>query len=131
MPLLWCKRDTLITFSFSPSGPPTIIRGLSDQTVKSGSFVQFNCATSGNPVPNITWLFNSSPVLSSPRLQISNSTLRIFSVTTQDQGMYQCVLDNRIGSAQSAARLSIQLGKNVLLFISIKMFTIVRSRLIV
>lgn len=30
--------------------------------------------------------------------------------------MYQCVLDNRIGSAQSAARLSIQLGKNVLFF---------------
>ncbi|KAK3569586.1 hypothetical protein QTP86_002160 [Hemibagrus guttatus] len=90
-------------------GPPVMIRGLSDQTVKSGSFVQFNCATSGNPVPNISWLFNSSPVLSSSRLQISNSTLRIFSVTAQDQGMYQCVLDNRIGSAQSAARLSIQL----------------------
>ncbi|MCJ8733445.1 hypothetical protein PDJAM_G00223520 [Pangasius djambal] len=90
-------------------GPPIVMRGLSDQTVKSGSFVQFSCATSGNPVPNITWLFNSSPVLSSPRLQISNSTLRIFSVTAQDQGMYQCVLDNRIGSAQSAARLSIQL----------------------
>ncbi|KAK2848195.1 hypothetical protein Q7C36_009877 [Tachysurus vachellii] len=90
-------------------GPPVIIRGLSDQTVKSGSFVQFNCATSGNPVPNITWLFNSSPVLSSPRLQISNSTLHISSVTAQDQGMYQCVLDNRIGCAQSAARLNIQL----------------------
>lgn len=90
-------------------GPPIIIKGLSDQTVKSGSFVQFSCATSGNPVPNITWFFNSSPVLSSPRLQISNSTLHIFSVTVQDQGMYQCVLDNRIGSAQSAARLSILL----------------------
>ncbi|KAF4072128.1 hypothetical protein AMELA_G00270790 [Ameiurus melas] len=90
-------------------GPPIIIKGLSDQTVRSGSFVQFSCATSGNPVPNITWFFNSSPVSSSPRLQISNSTLRIFSVTVQDQGMYQCVLDNRIGSAQSAARLSILL----------------------
>ncbi|XP_060779498.1 cell adhesion molecule-related/down-regulated by oncogenes isoform X2 [Neoarius graeffei] len=90
-------------------GPPTIIRGLSDQTLKSGSLVQFSCTTSGNPVPNITWLFNSIPVLSSPRVQISDSSLRIFSVTTQDQGMYQCVLDNRIGSAQSAARLSIKL----------------------
>ncbi|KAI5615951.1 cell adhesion molecule-related/down-regulated by oncogenes precursor, partial [Silurus asotus] len=101
-------------------GPPIILRGLSDTVVKSGSLVKFSCATSGNPVPNITWLFNSSPVLSSIRLQISHSTLHIFSVTTQDQGMYQCVLDNRIGSAQSAARLSIQLGKNVLFFISIK-----------
>ncbi|KAF7699184.1 hypothetical protein HF521_003926 [Silurus meridionalis] len=90
-------------------GPPIILRGLSDTVVKSGSLVKFSCAISGNPVPNITWLFNSSPVLSSIRLQISHSTLHIFSVTTQDQGMYQCVLDNRIGSAQSAARLSIQL----------------------
>ncbi|XP_053356547.1 cell adhesion molecule-related/down-regulated by oncogenes isoform X1 [Clarias gariepinus] len=90
-------------------GPPVIVKGLSDQLVKPGSSVQFSCLTSGNPAPNITWLFNSSPVFSSPRLQISNSILHIFSVTAQDQGMYQCVLDNRIGSAQSAARLSIQL----------------------
>lgn len=111
------KRYTLISvFSFFSTGPPIIIRGLSDQTVKHGSFVQFSCAAMGNPVPNITWVFNSSPVLSSPRLQISNSTLHIFSVTAQDQGMYQCVLDNRIGSAQSAARLSIKLGKTVCFF---------------
>lgn len=113
-------RHITILISFSPTGPPIIISGLSDQTVKPGSFVQFSCATLGNPVPNITWLFNSSPVLSSPLHQISNSTLRIFSVTAQDQGMYQCVLDNRIGSAQSAARLSIQMGKNVLFFLQHK-----------
>uniref|UniRef100_A0A3B4C4Z7 Cell adhesion associated, oncogene regulated n=1 Tax=Pygocentrus nattereri TaxID=42514 RepID=A0A3B4C4Z7_PYGNA len=85
-----------------------IMRALSDQTVSSGSSVQFICAVWGNPAPKITWLFNSSPILTSSHVQISNFSLHISSVTAQDKGMYQCLLDNGIGSAQSAARLSVQ-----------------------
>ncbi|XP_017578056.1 cell adhesion molecule-related/down-regulated by oncogenes [Pygocentrus nattereri] len=92
----------------------SIMRALSDQTVSSGSSVQFICAVWGNPAPKITWLFNSSPILTSSHVQISNFSLHISSVTAQDKGMYQCLLDNGIGSAQSAARLSVQSGETSL-----------------
>uniref|UniRef100_A0A4W4DXC1 Cell adhesion associated, oncogene regulated n=1 Tax=Electrophorus electricus TaxID=8005 RepID=A0A4W4DXC1_ELEEL len=88
----------------------SVLRGLSDQTVTAGSPVLFTCTARGNPAPKIIWLFNSFPILPSPRLQISDSSLRISSVTIQDQGMYQCLIDNGIGSEQSAARLIVQSG---------------------
>ncbi|XP_065138845.1 cell adhesion molecule-related/down-regulated by oncogenes [Paramisgurnus dabryanus] len=87
----------------------SVLRGLSDQTVTVGSPVQFTCAASGYPTPNITWLLNTAPLSSSPRLRISGSSLHISSVTTEDLGIYQCLLDNGISSAQSAGRLSLQL----------------------
>ncbi|XP_052008946.1 cell adhesion molecule-related/down-regulated by oncogenes [Xyrauchen texanus] len=87
----------------------SILQGLLDQAVIIGSSVRFTCAASGNPTPNITWLFNSAALTSSSRLQISGSSLHISSVLAQDQGIYQCLLDNGISSAQSAGRLSIQL----------------------
>ncbi|KAI7802416.1 cell adhesion molecule-related/down-regulated by oncogenes [Triplophysa rosa] len=90
----------------------SILRGLSDQAVTEGSSVRFTCTSSGYPSPNIIWLLNSTPLSSSPRLRISGSSLRIPSVTAQDLGIFQCLLDNGISSAQSAGRLSLQLGEN-------------------
>ncbi|XP_036393229.1 cell adhesion molecule-related/down-regulated by oncogenes isoform X1 [Megalops cyprinoides] len=92
--------------------PASVTRGLKDQVVSSGSSVRFTCIADGNPAPNITWLFNSALITPSPRLQISGSSLRIGRVTLQDQGMYQCLADNGIGSAQSAGMLTIQSGVN-------------------
>lgn len=86
----------------------SILRGLSDQAAVVGSSVRFTCAASGNPTPNITWLLNSAPLSSSPRLKISGTSLLISSTTLQDQGIYQCMFDNGISSAQSTGRLSIQ-----------------------
>uniref|UniRef100_A0A8C1LE15 Cell adhesion associated, oncogene regulated n=1 Tax=Cyprinus carpio TaxID=7962 RepID=A0A8C1LE15_CYPCA len=86
----------------------SILQGLSDQAVTAGSSVRFTCAANGNPTPNITWLLNSAPLATSPRLQIAGPSLHISSVMVQDQGIYQCLFDNGISSAQSAGRLSVQ-----------------------
>lgn len=96
----------------------SILRGLSDQAVTEGSSVRFTCTADGYPTPNITWLLNSTPLSSSPRLRINGSSLRVSSVTAQDLGIYQCLLDNGISSAQSAGRLSFQLGKTTLILSS-------------
>lgn len=92
----------------------SILQGLSDQAVTAGSSVRFTCAANGNPTPNITWLLNSAPLATSPRLQIAGPSLHISSVMVQDQGIYQCLFDNGISSAQSAGRLSVQSGKTML-----------------
>ncbi|KAJ8266617.1 hypothetical protein GJAV_G00132530 [Gymnothorax javanicus] len=92
--------------------PPSVLRGLSDQSVTSGSSVRFICAAKGNPAPNITWLFNANPISQSNRHQIIGSSLRVAAVTTEDQGMYQCLLDNGIGRAQSVGALIVQSGSS-------------------
>ncbi|XP_029629796.1 cell adhesion molecule-related/down-regulated by oncogenes isoform X2 [Salmo trutta] len=86
----------------------SVQRNLSDQSVLPGDAARFTCVAKGNPTPNVTWLFNSAPVAPSPRLQISGSSLCIKGVTSQDVGVYQCLVDNGIGSAQSAGRLTLQ-----------------------
>ncbi|KAJ8256641.1 hypothetical protein COCON_G00187930 [Conger conger] len=73
-----------------------------------GSSVTFTCTVTGNPAPNITWLFNSAPLTPSPRLEISGSSLQIAAVMQQEEGVYQCLADNGIGSAQSAGALTVQ-----------------------
>ncbi|KAG9273311.1 cell adhesion molecule [Astyanax mexicanus] len=99
-----------VSYTLSVLVSASVSKGPSDQSVPSGSSVRFTCASRGNPPPKITWLFNSSPVLPSSHVQISDSALSISSVSAQDQGVYQCLLDNEIGSAQSAARLTVQSG---------------------
>ncbi|XP_035010576.2 cell adhesion molecule-related/down-regulated by oncogenes isoform X1 [Hippoglossus stenolepis] len=86
--------------------PVSVLQGLTDQIVSPGSSAYFTCAAKGSPSPNITWLFNADPVTPSRRFQISGSSLLITDVTPQDVGVYQCVLDNGIGSAQSQGMMT-------------------------
>ncbi|KAF7650412.1 hypothetical protein LDENG_00126390 [Lucifuga dentata] len=88
--------------------PVSITDGLTDQLVSPGSSARFTCIATGNPSPNITWLFNAEPVTPSPRFQISVSSLVVTDIAPQDEGVYQCLLDNGIGSAQSSGMLTIQ-----------------------
>nr|XP_015193014.1 PREDICTED: cell adhesion molecule-related/down-regulated by oncogenes isoform X1 [Lepisosteus oculatus] len=88
--------------------PASVSQGLSDRSVSVGSSVNFTCASRGNPAPNVTWLLDSAPLAPSPRLQLSGSSLRIASAGPQDQGVYQCLVDNGIGSAQSSGMLTVQ-----------------------
>ncbi|KAJ8402148.1 hypothetical protein AAFF_G00370130 [Aldrovandia affinis] len=110
----WAQTETgdvvSANYTVTVLEPPSVLRGLSDQSVTSGSSVRFVCAAKGSPAPNITWLFNANQIAPSNRHQVSGSSLRIAAVTSQDQGVYQCLLDNGIGSAQSAGALSVQSG---------------------
>ncbi|TKS80715.1 Cell adhesion molecule-related/down-regulated by oncogenes [Collichthys lucidus] len=90
--------------------PTSITEGLTNQLVSPGSSARFTCTAKGNPSPNVTWLFNADPITPSHRFQISGSSLVITEVTPQDEGVFQCLLDNGIGSAQSSGMLSTQSG---------------------
>uniref|UniRef100_A0A672FS79 Cell adhesion associated, oncogene regulated n=1 Tax=Salarias fasciatus TaxID=181472 RepID=A0A672FS79_SALFA len=90
--------------------PVSITEGLGNQLVPPGSSARFTCEAKGNPSPNITWLFNADTISPSHRFQISGSSLVITDVTPQDEGVYQCLLDNGIGSAQSYGMLTTQPG---------------------
>ncbi|KAM8903269.1 cell adhesion molecule-related/down-regulated by oncogenes isoform 1-T3 [Spinachia spinachia] len=97
---------TSASYTVNVLEPLSIAQGLADQFVSQGSSTRFSCVTTGNPSANVTWLFNANPITPSRRFQISGSSLVISDVTPQDEGLFQCLLDNGIGSAQSCGILT-------------------------
>ncbi|KAI4815741.1 hypothetical protein KUCAC02_005872 [Chaenocephalus aceratus] len=104
------KQGTVIIANYTVNvlEPASITEGPTNQIVSPGSSARFTCVATGNPSPNITWLFNADPITPSGRFQISASSLVITDVTLQDGGVFQCLLDNGIGSAQSCGILTTQ-----------------------
>lgn len=101
-------------FTFLPllsAEPPSITEGPNDRVVAAGSSARFTCVAKGNPAPNVTWLFNAEPIPpSSRRFQISASSLVVPHVAPEDEGVFQCLLDNGVGTATSYGMLTVQSG---------------------
>ncbi|XP_063063556.1 brother of CDO [Engraulis encrasicolus] len=72
-----------------------------------GSSVRLVCQVrAGKPPPSVMWLHNAVPLPpSSPRHRLSQRSLRLLAVGPQDDGVYQCLAENQVGSSQAAARL--------------------------
>lgn len=91
--------------------PISVLEGPGDQVVSAGSSARFNCVAKGNPAPNVTWLFNADPILpASRRFQISASSLVVTRVAPEDEGVFQCLVDNGVGTATSYGMLTVQSG---------------------
>ncbi|KRZ37952.1 Neogenin -like protein [Trichinella pseudospiralis] len=87
-------------------------------TGKSGSDVIFRCNISGYPPPAVTWLKNGEIIKSSEYFIISGSQLKIAGLVKNDQGIYQCMADNDVGSAQASAILFVEeIGTTPRLFV--------------
>ncbi|XP_071397088.1 cell adhesion molecule-related/down-regulated by oncogenes [Centroberyx affinis] len=104
------EKGTVVSANYTVNilEPVSVVRGLTDQAVSPGSSAHFTCVARGNPSPNVTWLLNADPITPSHRFQLSGSSLVITDVTPRDEGVYQCLLDNGIGSAQSSGVLTTQ-----------------------
>lgn len=59
----------------------------------TGSTVRLTCRGAGNPVPEVHWLKNSTPVAQGR----PHTTLKITDIAEEDSGSYTCVASNRIG----------------------------------
>ncbi|NWT82025.1 CDON protein, partial [Lanius ludovicianus] len=101
-----------VNYSLTVLEPPSLSRGLQDETVAAGATVHFWCDIRGNPAPTLTWLHNAAPVHPSPRHLSTGNHLEICGVTLEDSGLYQCVANNGIGFVQSTGRLRVQPGKD-------------------
>uniref|UniRef100_A0AAX7TMR7 Cell adhesion associated, oncogene regulated n=1 Tax=Astatotilapia calliptera TaxID=8154 RepID=A0AAX7TMR7_ASTCA len=98
------EQGTLVSANYTVKvlEPVSIIEGPGNQLASLGSSARFICVAQGNPSPNITWLFNAEPITPSHRFQISGSSLVVSDVTRQDEGVYQCLLDNGFSSVLSS-----------------------------
>ncbi len=93
----------LLTLSLSE--PPQVTVELQQQEVTYGETVRFICQVRGKPTPSVIWLHNARPLAPSPRHRLTARGLRVSNVGPQDDGLYQCMAENGVGSSQASARL--------------------------
>ncbi|XP_047535128.1 tyrosine-protein phosphatase Lar isoform X5 [Vanessa atalanta] len=87
-----------------PPGFPSIVPPSSIMAVEVGHTATLPCQASGSPSPRVRWLWNSLPldVASNPRYALLNDkmhgTLQIVKSEEEDQGKFECVAENAIGT---------------------------------
>ena len=95
----------IIICAFPLSEPPEVTMELSQQIIPWGQSAKFTCEVRGNPQPSVMWLRNAVPLSASHRLRLSRRALRVVSVGPEDDGIYQCMAENEVGSAQAMVQL--------------------------
>lgn len=73
------------------------------QGVEKGRNALIPCKASGEPEPTITWLRDMMPLdMTKPRYSIyQGASLQILSAQSEDEGQYECVAENKVGTAYS------------------------------
>ncbi|XP_062235455.1 brother of CDO [Platichthys flesus] len=85
--------------------PPQVTVELQQPEVVYGETVRITCQARGKPSPAVMWLHNARPLAPSPRHRLTPRMLRVLNVGPQDDGLYQCMAENGVGSSQASARL--------------------------
>ncbi|KAG7473433.1 hypothetical protein MATL_G00095810 [Megalops atlanticus] len=75
----------------------------------AGTTAVFTCLAQGEPVPQLTWLKNGQILEPGGHVKLrnNNSTLTIYGISPEDEAIYQCIAENRAGSTQASARLTV------------------------
>ncbi|KAM9765371.1 immunoglobulin superfamily DCC subclass member 3 [Menidia menidia] len=74
-----------------------------------GTTAIFTCQVRGEPEPQLTWLKNGQVLEAGGHVKLrnNNSTLMIYSISQDDEAIYQCIAENSAGSTQASARLTV------------------------
>ena len=87
-----------------PVGFPQIIQNPGMKVVEKGRNAVLVCEATGEPAPVITWIKDVVPIdlEGNPRLSImQQGSLRIEAAQESDQGKYECVASNSVGTEHS------------------------------
>ncbi|XP_023234039.1 Down syndrome cell adhesion molecule-like protein Dscam2 isoform X1 [Centruroides sculpturatus] len=80
-----------------------------EQIITVGSSITLSCDVVGSPVHFLQWRRNMKIIRTDNRIkQHNNNVLHITAVRPEDQGMYQCFINNNKDSAQCSASLTIR-----------------------
>lgn len=90
--------------------PPIIVQGPSNQTLPIKSVATLYCKAIGNPIPEILWFKDGTPVLPSDKINISESGLLTISDLNkyEDSGLYTCVASSKSGKTTWSAYLRLE-----------------------
>ncbi|XP_019630216.1 PREDICTED: hemicentin-1-like [Branchiostoma belcheri] len=93
----------ILTEDSIPAGFPDINRQPQLKAVEKGRPTVLVCSASGDPAPDITWLKDMVPVdMADDRIKLlSSGSLQINSTREEDEGTYECVATNSLGTRYS------------------------------
>ncbi|KAM9331858.1 brother of CDO [Pholidichthys leucotaenia] len=97
--------SAMVLYDVQVFEPPQVMVELQQQEVMYGDTVRITCQARGKPAPSVMWLYNAQPLSSSPRHRLTSRVLRVSNVGPQDDGLYQCMAENGVGSSQASTRL--------------------------
>ncbi|XP_037550259.1 brother of CDO [Nematolebias whitei] len=97
--------STTVLYNVQVFEPPQVTVELQQQEVVYGETVRFTCQARGKPAPSVMWLHNAQPLAPSPRHRLTSRRLHVLNVGPQDDGLYQCMAENGVGSSQASVRL--------------------------
>ncbi|XP_054281738.1 protein sax-3-like [Macrosteles quadrilineatus] len=86
---------------------PFLIQGPQDVTVQVGGTVTFTCVVGGDPLPDVMWRRGGGNMPLGRVTVLQDRSLKIQSVTVEDQGEYVCDVDNAVGSLVASAVLTV------------------------
>ncbi|XP_055539086.1 roundabout homolog 2-like [Wyeomyia smithii] len=94
--------------------PPLILQGPVNQTLPIKSVAILPCRASGIPTPVISWYRDGIPILTSARINITDSgTLTISDLNrNDDNGLYTCVASSKTGKSTWSASLRLDVPTN-------------------
>ncbi|XP_048202575.1 brother of CDO isoform X3 [Perognathus longimembris pacificus] len=95
----------VILYNVQVFEPPEVTVELSQLVIPWGQSAKLTCEVRGNPPPSVLWLRNAVPLTASQRLRLSRRALRVVSVGPEDEGVYQCMAENEVGSAHAVVQL--------------------------
>ncbi|XP_046680537.1 roundabout homolog 2-like isoform X2 [Homalodisca vitripennis] len=88
---------------------PFLINGPRDAVSLTGASVVFACEVGGDPVPDVLWKRTAGGGnMPLGRVHVlEDRSLRLESVTAEDEGEYSCEVDNAVGSLTASATLTV------------------------
>uniref|UniRef100_A0A8C5N7Q8 Roundabout, axon guidance receptor, homolog 2 (Drosophila) n=1 Tax=Gouania willdenowi TaxID=441366 RepID=A0A8C5N7Q8_GOUWI len=84
---------------------PTFLRRPINQVVLEEEMVEFRCQVQGDPQPNVRWRKDDIDV---PRGRYEDYVLRVKKASVNDEGVFTCVAENRVGKLEASATLTVR-----------------------
>ncbi|KAG1671033.1 Down syndrome cell adhesion molecule-like protein Dscam2 [Nymphon striatum] len=76
------------------------------QVVDTGKEIKLQCEVQGNPKGKIKWFLNGKPMAGDSRVMMPTSDeIHISSATREDEGMYQCFVQNKWETIETTAQV--------------------------
>lgn len=86
---------------------PHWLQTMTDTVLSIEENLFWECKANGKPKPSFSWLKNGESIHAEGRVQIENGALSIAALNLSDNGMYQCVAENKHGIIYSSAELMV------------------------